>query len=131
MNILDLINNLKIPGETFVLQHLTYDTEHPNEYDQLEEVWMDDTVLNGTIQRESWDPDSKRGFEEITDYNGYFEPNFEIEDNDIGNYRIVNELEYDDTEFTRYFKIHKINRNLTMDNQRVFYKLYLELVRVW
>jgi hypothetical protein len=68
------------------------------------------------------------GENELGKYFGFFEPNFEIPYDEIGNYRIKH-IFPSDPPFIRYFRIRGIDRNLKMDNQLHHYEIELELSR--
>lgn len=131
MSILDLIKDLKLPGEIYTLQHETYpDDATEDALGNLNKEWVSVQELEGTIQKEDIEPFSKDGQLEGMAYIGYFEPDFEIPYDKMGEYRI--EHTFPSTPpFIRYFILRSIERNLKMDNKYHHYEIDLELSRKW
>lgn len=135
MSILDLIEELVYPGEKFILQRRRV-PEGPIKADAFGSVvrnFVDVHELQGTIQKNSFDPQKDIGQEERADYYGFFEPDFEIEDHDLAEYRIKHifpKLEGESGEpFIRYFRIKTIDRNLRSDYDRNHYEMTLEWIK--
>jgi hypothetical protein len=129
----DLIEELTLPGEQYWLQTkevIPNQNMDGNAFGSLEKDWVDVERLRGVIQKNSQDPQSLRGQEEIADYIGFFIPNFSIEENDLGEYRLKNMIpQKNRTYFVRYFRISKIDRNLALDNERSHYEIEAELLK--
>ena len=87
MSLAQLINRLNFPGEQYILQELTAGTSE-NDFGDVQETWTDVQQLTCTIQGASEDPDGVRGSEETGDYVGVFLPNFELQLDDLAQYRI-------------------------------------------
>jgi hypothetical protein len=130
MDILDLLEDLIIPGETYALEKLEYSGEETG-FGDLEKEWTQIQALTGIIQEASEDPESPRGLEENADYVGFFHCNFEVPQENSGEYRIVNVISTTGGSFTRYFRIRKIDRNLVMDNGKVYIGMELQLAKKW
>jgi hypothetical protein len=132
MTIKDLVKDLSIPGETIWLQRYRYpDDAEEDDFGDLEKKWFNYHQITGVFDRPSEDPGSGRGFEEIAYYKMFCEADFDIPDNDLGEYRIKNEIDYNGAKFTRYFRISEINRNLQYRNKTHHYEIILELAKKW
>jgi hypothetical protein len=133
MSILSLINDLTLKGEKYILQVESI-PEIPveNTTGDIELEWIDVKELSGTVQGNSGDdmPASGSGRNEIGGYFGFFEANFEIPYDDLGNYRIKH-IFPSNPPFIRFFIIREIDRNLIMDNEYHHYEMDLELSRKW
>lgn len=129
-DILDLIEELKIPGESYYLEALEYSGEETGLGD-LDKTWSQKQELTGVIQKASRDSEGKRGLEEEANYEGFFHSDFDIPQKNSGEYRIVNIISTPDGDFTRYFRIREINRNLTLENARVYCEMQLQLAKKW
>jgi hypothetical protein len=127
----DLIDELLLPGEEYWLQTRQVVPDQNLAGDavgSLVRKWVNVKKLRGVIQKDSRDPQSLRGQEELAEYYGFFIPNFEIEDNELGEYRIINTVPMKKhTSFTRYFRIETIDRNLVLDNERSHYEITAQL----
>lgn len=131
MDILDLLEDLKIPGESYYLEVLDYDIDNETGFGSLERTWVRKQELTGIIQENSEDNEGPRGLEENADYIGFFHSDFEIPQKNSADYRIVNVISASTGTFTRYFRIKGIDRNLYMDNGQVYIELTLELAKKW
>jgi hypothetical protein len=128
----NLIEELKISGWSYFLERkqLPTDPEEDQEdgWGDVEESWVEIQEIDGVIQGDSLNPETRRGYEEIADYMGFFIPNFEIDPDELGQYRIKNIITSSSgNQFTRYFRIKKINRNLVLENEIHHYEFDLEL----
>ena len=130
MDILDLLENLKIEGESFYLETLEYSGEETG-FGNLEKSWSQVQEMNGIIQRESKDPEERQGLEEQGNYKGFFHGDFDIPQEDSGKYRINNTIVKNNLTFVRYFRIKTIDRNLRLDNSGVYCEMTLELAKKW
>lgn len=130
MDILDLLEDLKIEGESYYLESLSYDGEETG-FGDLEKQWGRVQELTGIIQEASEDPEGSRGLEENANYIGFFHCNFDVPQKNSGEYRIVNVISTDTGSFTRYFRIRKIDRNLVLDNNQVYVEMELQLAKKW
>lgn len=131
MSFNSIIQGLLSPGETYTLQRRGIGTTPiRNEVGSLNKDWIDVQVLSGIIQSPSHMRESPRGGEELANYTGFFEPDFEIPDNHLSNYRIKRVVP-DTTPLTYFYRIKEINRNLTMKNVRHHYELILEINPKW
>lgn len=131
MTILSLIEDLILPGEEFTLQVEGYpDNATENALGDLEKEWIDVQEIKGTIQKDESSPVSEDGRNEIATYTGFFEPEFEIPYDRMGDYRIKHTFP-SDPPFIRYFIIRNIDRNLIVDSEYHHYEMELELSRKW
>ena len=131
MSIASLIDDLTIPGEKYVLETLGIpDTISENSLGDIGLEWIEVQEIKGTIQNEDNMPASEDGQGVIATYIGFFEPNFDIPADDLGNYRIKH-IFPSKPEFVRYFIIREMDRNLIMDGELDHYELMLELSRKW
>lgn len=132
MTIKDLVKELSIPGETLTLQAYKYpENAEEDDFGDLEKGWYDVHTIIGVLDSPSDDPGSGRGFEELAGYKMFCEPDFEIPDNDLGEYRVKNVISYSGQKFSRYFRINQINRNLQYRNRTHHYEILLELQKKW
>lgn len=132
MPIKDLVKELSIPGETLWLQRYKFpDDAEEDDFGDLEKKWYNVHQITGVLDRPSTDPASGRGLEELANYKLFCEPDFEIPDNDLGDYRVKNEITYNGSKFTRYFRISEINRNLQYRNKLHHYEIVLEFAKKW
>lgn len=132
MSILNLTNTLKIPGEIYYLQTKKADPDTTDDWDNVNVKWVNVQEIEGIIQKRSENPETRRGQEEIAEYEGFFEPNFVIPPDELGDYRILHTVNFDDMPekvFTRYFHIKEIDRNLVLDNQRTHVEMKLEIAK--
>ncbi|MGE4414395.1 MAG: hypothetical protein AB7D08_03585 [Bacteroidales bacterium] len=136
MRIQNLIKRLVFENETYYLEKKeknagTDDLGYPKE------EWVEVKELTGIIQKESIDPHSPRGSEEVADYYGFFVADFKIPQDNLLRYRIkhvitVNEEEnQEQAQFVRYFRIKTIDRDLRRKNKRNHYEMTLELYKKW
>ena len=125
MSIANIIEDLTLPGELYTLQVKAPTTEEDDNGD-LKYTWQDVQDLIGIIQKPATDPFGIQGSEEEAKYLGLFEPNFELPDNELGNYRIKHTFP-SITPFIRYFDISEIDRNLRFENEIDHYELQLTL----
>lgn len=128
-DIKDLIADLTIPGETYHLQRIGYTPGQIDDWGDSHKEWIDIQQLEGIIQRDTANPEMTRGYDETAAYKGFFVPDFVIEHEKMGSYRIKNRIVTEDSFFTRYFLIKKINRNLGLSGHIVHYEMILELMR--
>lgn len=135
VDILDLIKDLKTPGEVYMLQRKAIDPDAKDDgLGDLEETWIDIQEIFGDMDKTSVDPETWRGSEEITEYKGYFHANFDIPTNELGQYRVRHTLPASVNSklvFTRYFGIKEFDRNLSLDNTTVYVGMLLELSKKW
>jgi hypothetical protein len=127
------LRRLFYDGETFTLQQLRV-TSSEDDWAGLQKDWVDVQSLDGTVQKATTDPRSHRGYEEIGTHKGYFVYNFTINKDELSNYRILDTVQFGDdpnSTFTRQFMIKRMNRNLVLDNKRIFVRFDLELVNVF
>jgi hypothetical protein len=130
MSILSLISDLNLKGEIYCLQvEGIPDTPVENSMGDITTEWIDVQKLDGTIQKPGETmPVSASGENEIGEYVGFFEPNFEIPYDELGKYRIKHTFP-STPPFIRYFVIRAIDRNLKMDEEFHHYQMNLELSR--
>jgi len=129
VSILSLISDLTLPGEKYYLQQRTPDDSEDDSGD-LTFVWTNVQEIFGVIQKSEDQPPNELGDNEEAVYDGFFEPDFEIPYDEIGEYR-VKHIFPGATEFIRFFKIRKIDRNLRMGSEYHHYEIELELQRKW
>jgi hypothetical protein len=138
MTIQSLIKELVYPGEQYILQHrgtiqpALGQLPQEDALGSVKHEWIDVKELIGVIQRGSHDPQITRGQEERADYYGFFEPNFEIPDDELFEYRIKHifpAMEKGNLPFIRYFRFQSIDRNLRLNNQMNHYEMTLELTK--
>jgi len=129
VSILSLISDLNLPGEEYYLQTRTPSSSEDDSGDLTFE-WTNVQEIFGVIQKSEEQPASELGDNEEGLYNGFFEPNFEIPYDELGEYRIQH-IFPGATEFIRYFKIRKIDRNLRLGSEYHHYEIELELQRKW
>lgn len=138
MTIQSLIKELVYPGEQYILQHrgtivpALGQLPATDALGSIKHEWVDVKELIGVIQKPSRDPQIDRGQEERADYYGFFEPNFEIPDDDLAEYRIKHifpSMEEGNAPFIRYFRFQTINRNLRKDSGMNHYEIILELLK--
>jgi hypothetical protein len=140
MSLLDLIEELILPGETYILQSKVESLDSPegDAFGSTTKDWSDIKTLTGIIQRPErmpgitqqmpQDPQSKRGGEEVADYLGFFEPDFEISADELGEYRVKHTYP-SATPFIRFFRFKSIDRNLRFDNEISHYEIVFELTK--
>lgn len=128
-DIKDILEQLALPGESYVLQKKVASPANEDGFGNLNEDWSEVADLTGIIQKNSEDPDTKRGREEIAEYRGFFHTDFNIPVDELPEYRIKHVIVVEDANFTRYFKIETIDRNIVLDNAPVYYELTLELYK--
>ena len=131
MTITRLIKKLTYPGEEYILQKRSVDLTDlaGDSLGSLKKVWTDNQTLTGIIQKPSEDNQITRGQEETADYYGFFEPDFEIPDDELGDYRIKHVFPTKAQPFIRYFRIKTIDRNLRRRNQSWHYEITCELLK--
>lgn len=135
MSILDLISDLTLTGEQYILQKegVPEDVEEDSLGDIVTE-WIDVQEITGTIQRYDRKtfgtslPSNEMGRNEINDYYAFFEADFEIPEDELGQYRIKH-IFPSDPQFIRYFIIRRLDKGLIMENERHHYEMDLELSR--
>lgn len=137
MSILDLTDELTYEGERYILQHRRPQAGPIVEdaFGSVRQEWVDVHELTGTIQKNSFDPQRDIGQEERADYYGFFEPDFEIDDHDLAEYRIKHifpKLIESEGEpyIVRYFRVKTIDRNLRFDFDRHHYEMTLEWIKI-
>ena len=129
MSILSLISDLNLPGEEYWLQTRSLGDEENDDGDLIYE-WSDVQEIYGVIQKSEEQPPSDFGDNEEGHYDGFFEPDFTIPYDQIGEYRVMHVFP-GATEFIRYFKIRQIDRNLRLGSEYHHYEMKLELQRKW
>lgn len=134
MSIADIIEELVLPGEEYVLQTKSLSlTPQEDDVGDLILEWQDVQEITGIVtnvttnmQSQPTDPLGIQGSQENMKYVGLFEANFTIPDNGLGNYR-VKHIFPSITPFIRYFEIREIDRNLRIDNELDHYEMQLYL----
>jgi hypothetical protein len=126
---IDLINELVLPGEEYFLEHKEA-TGQENDLGDAIVDWVEVQELSGIVQKKSTDPANTEGHNELGDYYGFFEPNFTIPENELGDYR-VKHIFPSVNPFIRYFEISSIDRNLRLDNEIHHFEMELKLAKKW